>query len=400
MSKRSVSYGSILGILLTVIVFVIIIIVSRNIITAANYAGRWECKFAYAIASPLGLFSQEAVVAQEFVKSGAAALAIAFTLITTATAIYAYYKTEKPTITIKVLEEIGPKEFVYKLKEEKVLISREIAKSTFMGVLNNQKYKGFLKYSLYPVGVLAGIYDLASISNSIAETMQRPILENLCKPKVDGYIDTADLDDEVNLKMCINDLKKEVFNNTKKEFIDDIINYAESGGYSREYYKNMTKQLCLLYVVAKSVVATYGETIGTSVKTGYSRLHYVLLVNYSLGKEIYLSDLLVVLDLMGINQNKSYYDVIYGEGVAYAKGEGDIYKKYKEKVGEKIKISDKGVTKIMTLYTFIDENGNIIEAIGNETWHNNVLFKSNGYYMVNFIYDGQGAILINTIATT
>jgi len=384
MSKRSISYGTILGILLAIIVFVIVIVVAKNIFSAANYAGRWECKFAYAIASPLGLFSQESVVVQDAAKWGMIAIGAAVGIVVGSVAVRAAYRAGLVAGTpmfegfkekIKVFWEIFEYEFSYGIKN----------------VLASQKFKTFLKYGGATAATLGGIYALASVSNSIAENMQKPILDNLCKPKIEEYVDTSDFDDDTVLKMCINDLNKEVLNATKKEFIKNLD-------------KDKKKVLCLLYPVAKLVIATYGETIGTSVRVGYGRLHYVLLVNYTLGKEIYLSDLLVVLDLMGVNQNKSYYDIIYSQGIAYAKGYGEIYNAYNDfrqqkGIGE-LKTSDKGVTKIMTLYTFMDNDGKIKEVIGNETRHNNILFRSNGYYMVSFVYDGQGAILINTIGTS
>jgi len=383
MSKRSISYGTILGILLAIIVFVIVIVVAKNIFSAANYAGRWECKFAYAIASPLGLFSQESAVVQDAAKWGMIAIGAAVTAIVIAgTVKYLYSKyTTEGFLHIKVVGEP-----LTNFKEGVKKIGKDLG-SAIKNVLVNQKFKTFLKYAGEAAVALGGVYALASVSNSVAESMQKPILDHLCKPKAEGYIDTSDFDDNTILKMCMNDLKREVLNATKRDFVNSLDN-------------DKKKVLCLLYPIAKLVIATYGETIGTSVRVGYGRLHYVLLVNYSLGKEIYLSDLLAVLDLMGVNQNKSYYDIIYSQGVAYAKGEGEIYKIYKEKVGGNVTISDKGVTKIMTLYTFMDKDNKIKEVIGNETWHNNTLFKSNGYYMVSFIYDGQGAILINTIGTS
>jgi len=385
MSKRSISYGTILGILLAVIAFVIVIIVAKNIFSAANYAGRWECKFAYAIASPLGLFSQESAVVQDASKWGMVAIGLAVGAVALAAVIKGWY----------AKEHFDPRKYGYawvnKITYEN--LAKQEFWNTIKGVLTSQKFKTFLKVGVPTAATLGGVYALASVSNSVAESMQKPILDNLCKPKVEGYVDTSDFDDDNTiLKMCIGDLKKEIFNVTKINFID-----------SSDLDKDKKKVLCLLYPIAKLVIATYGETIGTSVRVGYGRLHYVLLVNYSLGREIYLSDLLAVLDLIGINQNKSYYDIIYSQGIAYAKGEGEIYNAYntfrqQKGIGE-LKISDKGVTKIMTLYTLIDEKGNVIEKIGDSPDHNNTLFKSNGYYMVNFIYDGQGAILINTIAT-
>jgi len=356
MSKRSVSYGTILGIILTIIVFVIVIIVAKNIFSAANYAGRWECKFAYAIASPFGLFSQESAVVQDAAKWGMAIIATA-TAVAVGVAVARSFK--------KITSEGSKLKRVW---------------MAFKDALSSQKLRTFLKVAGATGATLAGIYALASVSNSIAESMQRPILDYLCKPKLEGYVDTNDLD----LKKCIEDLEKEVLNATKRDFVNSLDD-------------DKKKVLCLLYPIAKLVIATYGETIGTSVRVGYGRLHYVLLVNYSLEKTIYLSDLLTVLDLIGINENKSYYDLIYSEGIARAKGDGEIYLVYKGI--RDLRIDKEAIAKIITLYTLIDENGKVVEKYGDNSDHDNILFKEKGYYMVIFIYDGQGGIIINTIAT-
>jgi len=375
MSKRSISYGTILGILLTVIVFVIVIIISKNIFSAANYAGRWECKFAYAVASPMGLFSQESAVVQNAATWGTVAIVGAAAIVVGAAAVKG--------IKTWYREKQFAKGAVDYWKDIFEAEAKAKGWKAFKEVLANQKVKTFLKGATMTGGALAGTYALASVSNSIAENMQKPILDNLCKPKVEGYVDTSDFDDSSVLKSCISDLKREVLNATKI-------------GYIRGLDNDKQKELCLLYPIAKLVIATYGETIGASVRVGYGRLHYVLLVNYTLGKTIYLSDLLAVLDLMGVDQNRSYYDLIYSQGVARAIGEGEFYANYTQSVGGDVRISDQGIAKIMTFYSFMDKNGNTIEKKGDSPGDANILFNRKGEYMVSFIYDGQGAIIIST----
>jgi len=390
MRKRSISYGTVLGILLTVIVFVIVIIIVKNIFSSANYAGRWECKFAYAIASPLGLFSQESAVVQNAGFWGMVATGAAVAAVIAAAAAKGIYTRYSYLKAAELAEEMG-KEYEKYAKVLRKGADEAIGKS-IRDTISSQKFRTFLKGAIITGGTFAGIYALASASNSIAESMQKPILDTLCKPEVYGYVDTSDFNDTSILNSCINDLKKDVYNSTKLGFIDEL-------------NTNEERELCLLYVIAKLTIATYGETLGASARIGYGKLHYVLLVNYTLGEPIYLSDLLAVLDLMGINQNISYYDLIYSGGAARAVGEGEIYDAYNNYLQqngmEGLMISDKGIAEIETLYVDINiSDGSIIEEYGNTPDSDNILFDTNGEYTVNFIYDGQGGILIQSIVFT
>jgi len=376
MSKRAISFGTILGIILAVIVFVIVIIVFKNLFSAANYAGRWECKFAYAIASPIGLFSQTSAVVGQAGEWGLMAVAIG---------VAATIAAKNSKTLINMLKNY--KSAVSELGEEEAKLLLEAygseVKANIKAIITNRK---FLKYVGTGLGISAGLIGLSYLSNSIAENMQRPILDSLCKPQVAGYIDTEDLNDNNVLNDCITELKKSVYDDNKKNFIDKL------GG-------NEKKVLCLLYHVNKLVINTYGETIGASVRVGYGKLHYTLLVNYSMSKIIYLSDLLAVLDLMEAKQNTSFYTLIYGAGtVAHANGEGDLYKEYKNKVGGNVTIDSKGgLPKIIVSYIAYDPNSDKITSIGSNPNDEDIIFKDNGNYLINFIYDGQGSIIINSI---
>jgi len=379
MRKRAISFGTILGIILTVIVFVIVIIVFKNVFSAANYAGRWECKFAYAIASPMGLFSQTSAVVGQAGEWGLMAVIAGIGSIIVAKNRGAIYNLIKYEFTKReLISELGEK--AAKLLKETYW---DEFKAGIKAVVTNRK---FLKYAGTGLGVSAGLMGLSYLSNSIAENMQRPILDNLCKPQVAGYIDTEDLNDNNVLNDCISEVKKNVYDNSKIEFIDKL------GGDNK-------KVLCLLYHVSRLVINTYGETIGTNVRIGYGKLHYTLLVNYSMGKTIYLSDLLSVLDLMEAKQNLSFYTLMYGAGtVAHANGEGDLYKEYKNKVGGNVTIDSRGgLPKIIVSYIAYDPNSDKITSIGSNPNDEDIIFKDKGNYLINFIYDGQGSIIINSI---
>jgi len=379
MSKRSISFGTILGIILAVIVFVIVIIVFKNIFSAANYAGRWECKFAYAIASPMGLFSQTSAVVGQAGEWGLAAVTTGALAVITAAA-----RKELRNLLAAIRHYEGA---ALELGEREVkgFLSTYFAdiKARIKATVTNRK---FLKHVGTGLGVSGGLMGLSYLSNSIAENMQRPILESLCKPQVAGYIATEDLNDNNVLNDCMSEVKKNVIDDNKKEFIDKL------GG-------NEKKTLCLLYHVGRLVINTYGETIGTGVRIGYGKLHYTLFVNYSMGKKIYLSDLLAVLDLMEARQDKSFYALIYGTGtVAHANGEGELYKEYKNKIGGNVTIDSRGgLPKIIVSYIAYDPNSDRITSIGNNPGDEDIIFKDNGNYFINFIYDGQGSIIINSI---
>ncbi|RDD52566.1 hypothetical protein BA065_00885 [Nanoarchaeota archaeon NZ13-N] len=376
MKKRSVSYGTILGILLAVIVFVFIIIVSRNIFYSANYAGRWECKFAYAISSPLGLFSQESAVVQQAgnwivagVILGTAATLVVGTLITK--------KYDVKGINYVRVESVSYSSF-WTYFERYTL--KEAFLTTVKKVFTNQKFLKGLAASAAASGLL---YGLASASNSIAENMQKPILEGLCKPKFEGYIDTNDLESSTILEECIKNVKRDIYNISKIEFLNSLDSSNK-------------KLACVLYEISKLVVNTYGETIGANVKVGYGRVHYVLFINYSLDKYIYLSDLIAMLDLLGIDSNKSYYDIIYEKSSAFAKGEGDFYRAYNnfisQKFNKKIYISDKGLPKIVV--SCIKMGDNNVGTCGSD---DTIILADKGLYGIYIFYDGQGSILINSI---
>ncbi len=362
MHRRAISYGTMLGILLAAVVFVIILIVIKEVLTAANYGGRWNCKFAYAIAAPLGLFSNDVAVIQQAGTWGFAGTAIAISIALA-------FVTHR---SIKIAAGEEGKSLFSRIKDA-ITKNREKFMKNFRRVILNEK---FLKATGYSTLASAALYGIGALSNSIAENLQRPILDGLCKPEAMGYLDTQYLD---NTK-CMEEISKEVYDSNTFKFLKGLD-------------KDSSKEACVLYHIAKMVINTYGETIGASVRTGYGKLHYVMIVRYTVNKPIYLSDLIAMLGILKAKKDLSFYDLIYGKGaVAYAKDEGAFYQEAEKSKVINIQISSEGEPKILT--ALIDATGNEVNIIGDE---HTVIFNGKGLYNVEVFYDGQGSIIISAV---
>lgn len=349
---KNLSAPTLIKLIFSIIAFVFIFLILYFVIKSAGYSGRWNCKLAYTLAAPFGLFIDQNTAIQNV------ALTTGITTAATVGALLGSYFIGRK-YNIKGLETVTKK------------------------ILTN---KYFIRgVAITTTGSIA-TYALGTFINSAISNLQEPIVKNLCKTDIINinFADWSFLD----IDSCIEDFKKEIINVSKRNF---VINTYKSS--------DEKKLLCLTYKIAELITKTYGETIGTSVRTPFAHVHYAIIIKSNQQLQLSLADLLAVLDIMEINENKTFYEVIYQNSEANANPVGNIYNKYMESGIYSRGFSlnkDKGNVKIISMYYDLTNNVEMEDFVIYDTSQDNVL----RYYIVTIKYTGLGEIVIVTTKIT
>lgn len=349
---KDLSSPTLVKIIFSVIAFIFIFLILYFVVKSIGYGGRWNCKLSYALAAPFGLFMDQNTAIQN------SAMLIGATTVATITAVAGAYFLGKK-LNIAGIETIARK------------------------ILTN---KYFIEgISMAGIGAIA-TYAFGSFVNSGISNLQEPIIKNLCKTNV-VTINSLDWSFS-DVESCIKDLEKEIKNNSKRKFILNT-------------YKSLDerKLLCLAYKISGFIVQTYGETIGTNVKMPFAHAHYVIIIKENKQIQLSLADILAVLDMMDVNQNKTFYELLYQDSEANANPVGTIYYKYviSNLKSDTFSLSkDKGNVKIISFYydstnNFEKEDFIIYDFVSDNTVK---------YYMIIIKYTGLGKIMTITTKIT
>lgn len=320
--------------------------------------GRFECKIAYSLISPLGLVTSTMAVVETSSK-WLPVVIIAADVFGDLVAAYFGARSEAEKIYYEYGECI-----------DRILRDNLRTKELFLSNLKNT-YKASKMY--FHTEVIKQTIKIGYLNIGLTEyvaRMQRGILKVLCPTVVEQYIihTSALLLDE-----CKKNLYKEIINNDKKEIVGNFLSIRP----------NLT---CLMYILSVYVRNTYLETLKLSVRTGEGRTHYAFFVNYTLNQRAYLSDLLVFLDLMEFKKDEkiyTFYDEIYKNEKQICKYEGYFYINYKNR--KELCDEDDGTMKIISFY---------IDLRNPDKSYEEIIFDSPGIYRISIGYDGQGSILI------
>lgn len=353
--KRTIS----LSIILSILAFLIIIIyIFYKLFPVLKSTGRFECKIAYVLVSPLGFITSAFAVVETAYK-WLPLIILAADISSQAISAYLNARSEA-----KNLQYIYERECVDKPPSTRAIFAENL-KNAYG---SNKIYLYQSLFRQYPkVGGLN-----IDITTTVA-SLQRGILNTLCPTALEKYIITVS---DMNIEKCIRDI------------YEDIVT-EESKKIAEEFFKKNPNLTCLMYILSNYVKKTYLESLKLSVKLGEGRMHYAFFVNYTLNDVVYLSDLLVFLDLIEFEKDKeikSIYKEIYGNNKQVCTKEGQFYREYKN-IKELCDQND-GIMKIIVFSTYL----------GTPDKHSNeIIFDTPGVYRVNIGYDGQGSLLIVSV---
>ncbi|MEM4757685.1 MAG: hypothetical protein QW184_00860 [Nanopusillaceae archaeon] len=371
-SKRSI-YGSILNIILSVIIFAIVLLIVINIYKSAAYGGRIECKIAYSLSAPFGMFANTGVIMEEAGKNILVGTAAALTIAITALTLKNYRSVAGIKDTSSLDSLIVSVTNTYTVNQIKYKSLKTALVNSIKTIFSNQKAVKSLAYA----GIFgSSLYGIGMASNQVAVNLQEPILNALCKSE--NYLVITDF----NIDTINSEIEKITYNSIKKEYFENLDNIDKSRFY-------------VAYIIARKALDTYGESLGGSVKLGKMKTHYLIFINYTIdNKPIRISDIATVLDFMEIKQKNdfvSYYKLLFGESSVRDISYGEIYSSYCNYISTRtgscnVTVSSDGSDKII---------GSMLD-LNTDNVYESLLIDKPGIYLINIMYDGLGSIYIKS----
>ncbi|MEM4772953.1 MAG: hypothetical protein QW648_03010 [Nanoarchaeales archaeon] len=345
---RTLSTPTLLRLVLSIISFAFIITILYYVFKSVGYSGRWNCKLAYAIAAPLGLFMDKNTA----IKNAGLVTAVTAAAVLGAT-IAAY--------------AIGKKYNYPSLM------------NTARNLLTNKYYQTAITGAI-TTGI--SLYALGNVVNSALSHLQKPIVKNMCKAS------TINIDinkwDDLYLDKCIYDIKKEIKNITKRGWVDQYF------GVNARRDKKI--KLCLAYQIAKYIIYSFGETIGLNVNMPFAHTHYVILLKSSEQLSLSVADIITIFDLIDVKENKTFYEVFYQKSEANAEPVGEIYNLYKTYCNVKSESfsvnKEKGSIRLIGMYYDLDTDQGKEDYIIYDT------VSDNNIYIIIIKYTGLGNIFV------
>ncbi|MEM4588306.1 MAG: hypothetical protein QXW13_02210 [Nanopusillaceae archaeon] len=348
---KTLSAPALVKLVLAIICFAFIFVILYYMFRGVGYAGRWNCKLAYSIAAPLGLFMDKNAAMQDVGLKTAIATGVAV-----AGLVAAYAIGKKFDIT-------------------------PLTKATST-ILKNKYFQTAATTAI--IGGI-GLYALGNAVNTGLSHLQKPIVKNMCRMS-NVEIDINKWDNSY-LNKCIEDIKKEVKNANKISWINQY--FGTNSDRSRRI------RLCLAYQIARHIIYTFGETIGASVNMPFAHTHYAIVLKNSGPLSLTVADIIAVFDLIDIKENETFYEIFYQKSGANAEPTGEIYNLYNRYCNSKSRSFS--VSKDNKYKESIKLIGIYYDSINNQEKEDYIIYNSTynrQLYIILIKYTGLGEIVV------